>query len=113
MWWICVFTYRTWAAPLSVIVATRAQLVARRAMSSVSEIPSKCSFVGQKIRCLEPSLFASLCHFQHQTLIQSSLWMCVLTGQRREVASFSGARGPPIEENPLRVGLHDERRFHG
>ena len=91
----CVFMYRTWTTLLSVITATRicaqatrAQPVARRAMYSVSEIPSKRSFVCQKVLCWEPSLSASFCHFQRQTLIQGPLWMCAFTGRRREVAWF-------------------------
>ena len=34
--------------------------VARQATCSVSETPRKCSFVGQKVRCREPSLSARL-----------------------------------------------------
>ena len=100
MLWICVFRCRTWAALLSVTVAIRAQPVARRAMYSVSEIPSKLPSVSQKVLCQEPSLSVCLCHLDHQTLIQSPLWMCAVTGQRREVCLVSGARGSPIEGDP-------------
>ena len=55
--------FQTWADLLSVIAATRAQPVARRAMYSVSETPSKRSVVGQKVLCREPSLSVSPCHF--------------------------------------------------
>ena len=82
----CVFfRYRTWAALLPVTAAIRAQPVARRAMYSVSEIPSKRPSVSQKVLCQEPSLSVCLCHLQHQTLIQSLLWMRAVTGQKREV----------------------------
>ena len=60
----------------------------------VSQIPSKSSFVGQKVLCWEPNLSASLCHFQHHTLIQSPLWMCALTGKRREIAWFLWTEHP-------------------
>ena len=50
----CVFSVRTWAALLSVMVATGAQSVARRAMYSVTETPSKRSCVCQKVLCREP-----------------------------------------------------------
>ena len=97
----CVFfRYRTWAALLPVTAAIRAQPVARRAMYSVSEIPSKRPSVSQKVLCQEPSLSVCLCHLQHQTLIQSLLWMRAVTGQKREVCLVSGARGSPIEGDP-------------
>ena len=77
---MCVFTCGNLAAPLSVIAVSRGQPVARRATSSMFEIPSKCSFG----------------HFQHQTLIQS--WMCALTVQRREVAWFQMRMALPLRE---------------
>ena len=88
MLWMCVFRHQTWAALLSVKVATRAQPVARRATYSVSEILRKHSFVSEKLSRQEPSLSVSLYHLQHHTLVRSPLWMCTVTGKRREVAWF-------------------------
>ena len=98
MLWMCVFRYRTWAALLSVMVATRAQPVARRAMYSVSEIRSKRSFVSQKVSRQENSLSVSLYHLQHHTLVP--LWMCPATRQRREVAWFQVRVALLIEGDP-------------
>ena len=57
-------------------------------------------FVGQKVSGRKPSLSASLCHLQHQTLIQSPLWICALTGQRREVAWFQRRMASLFEGDP-------------
>ena len=85
--------YRTWPTPLSVVEATcscgqatRAQPGARRALYSVSEIPSKLSLASQMVLCQEHSLSASLCHVQHQRLIQSTVWTRAFTVRMREVA---------------------------
>ena len=83
-----------------VFFGTELGRLARRAMYAVSEIPSKRPSVSQKALCQEPSLSVSLCHLEHQTLIQSPLWMCAVTGQKREVCLVSGARGSPIEGDP-------------
>ena len=87
--------YRNWTTPLSVIAAkrscgqaTRARPGARRALHSVSEIPSKRSLASQRVLCQKHSLSASLCHVQHQRLIQSTVWTCALTVRMREVAWF-------------------------
>ena len=57
------------------------------ALYSVSEIPSKRSLASQMVLCQEHSLSASLCHVQHQRLIQSTVWTCTsFTVRMREVA---------------------------
>ena len=96
-------TYRTWTTPLSVIAATRSCGQAtrpppgvRRAMYSVSEIPSKRS--SQTVLCQEHSLSASLCHVQHQRLIQSAVWTCALTVWMKQVAWFHVRAAVPLRE---------------
>ena len=89
------FDVRTCTILLSVVAATcicaqatRAQPVARWATYSVSEIPSKRSFLCQKVLCREPSPVCEPLPFSAPNMIQSPLWMCALTGRRREVAWF-------------------------
>ena len=99
---MCAYMYRTRTIPLSVIAATRscgqathAQPGARRAMYSVSEIPSKRSLASHMVLCQEHCLSASFCHVQHQRLIQSTVWTCALTVRMRELAWFH-VRDPAV-----------------
>ena len=69
-------------------------------MYSVSEIPSKRSLASQMVLCQEHSLSASLCHVQHEGLIQSTVWTCALTVQMKEVAWFHVRAATSFVEDP-------------
>ena len=103
---MCALKYRTWTTLLSVIAATRCfgqatrvQPGARRAMYSVSEIPIKRFLASQMVLCQEHSLSASLCHVQHQRVIQSTVWTCIYSADERK-CMFSCANGCSMVGDP-------------
>ena len=67
-------------------------------MYSVSQIPSKRFRASQIVLCQEHSLSASLCHVQHQRLIQSTVWTCALTVRIKKVVWFHVRAAIPLWE---------------
>ena len=113
----CVLlVYRTWATPLSVIAATRscgqatrAQPGARRALYSVSEIPSKSPLASQMMLCQEHSLSASLCTCSAPK-VDSECGVDVYTySADKKSCMVSCVNGFSMVGDPAVVGLCDER----
>ena len=102
---MCALVYRAWTTPLSVTAATRSCGQATRAQPgtygatcSASEILSKLAMV----LCQEHSLSASLCHVQHQRLIQSyGVDVCTDSADERScvvscASGYSIVGDPPV-----------------